>query len=105
MNTPARNPLLVLGDPYTGTLPFPTLDEIKTKLGIQPTDTTQDAAITSGMISTIRMIESYLGRGIAQSDESQSFEPVDTRTPKLLLYRFPVASVTAVMVDGAAITG
>ena len=87
------------------TATFPTLAELKEMLGIPPGDTTQDEEIVANMAATIAIVEAYLGRGVAFATETQTFEPVDTRNPKLMLFRFPVSEVTTVTVDGAALTG
>jgi hypothetical protein len=101
---PAATPLTAAIRSASAT--FPTLAEIKVALGIDPTDTSKDAAITQGMAATIAMIESYLGRGIAYDPAAvQTFEPIDTRDPKLFLDRFPVESVASVVIDGGAVTG
>jgi hypothetical protein len=84
---------------------MPTLDELKDMLGIPPGDTSQDDEILDGFAATIAIVEAYLGRGIAFASVVQDFEPIDSRNPKLLLYRFPVATVRSVSVDGAAFTG
>lgn len=87
------------------TVPFPTLDEVKAALGIEPTDTSKDAAITAGLAATVAMIETYLGRGIAYGPQRQQFEPVETRNPKLMLWRFPIDTVESVTQDGGAVSG
>jgi hypothetical protein len=84
---------------------MPTLDEIKDALGIPPSDTSLDQAIADAFAATIAIIEAYLGRGIAWGPMLQTFEPVDTRNPKLLLYRFPVTTVRTVTVDDALVEG
>lgn len=84
---------------------FPTLDELKDMLGIPPGDTTLDDEITDAFAATVAIVENYLGRGVALKDEVQPFEPVETRNPRLLLYRFPVQEVRSVTVDGGAVTG
>jgi len=84
---------------------FPTIDEIKLTLGIDPNDVTYDEAIASNLAATISLIESYLGRGIAYADELQEFDPPDTENPALLLYRFPVDVVNEVTVEGQALGG
>jgi len=84
---------------------MPTLDEIKDALGIPASDTSQDQAITDAVAATLAIIEAYLGRGIAWGPMVQTFEPVDTRNPKLLLYRFPVTTVRTVMVDDSPLDG
>jgi len=84
---------------------MPTLDELKDLLGIPPGDTSLDDEITDGFAATIAIVEAYLGRGVAFAAELQPFEPVDTRNPRLMLYRFPVTEVRAVLVDGSAVTG
>ena len=96
----------ILAGTRSATASFPTLEEIKVVLGIDPADTTKDAAITSGVIATIAMIETYLGRGIKRETViGERFEPIDTRDPKLFLWRFPVESVTEVRVEGAPVAG
>jgi len=96
----------ILAGTRSATATFPTLDEIKAVLGIDPSDTTKDAQITSGVLATIAMIETYLGRGIKRETViGERFEPIDTRDPKLFLWRFPVESVTEVRVEGAPVAG
>lgn len=84
---------------------FPTLDQIKTQLGI--TGAAQDAALTENMRATLTLIEKYLGRGIVErATPPQVFEPPDTRDPRLFLTRFPVAEVLSVVVqDQGPLTG
>jgi len=84
---------------------MPTLDEIKDMLGIPPGDTSLDDEITDTMAATIAIVERYLGRGVVFGAEVQPFEPVDSRNPRLLLYRFPVSEVRSVTVDGQPVTG
>ena len=84
---------------------MPTLDELKDMLGIPPTETSLDDEITSGMAATIAIVERYLGRGVAFGAELQPFEPVDSRNPRLMLYRFPVTEVRSVLVDDQPVTG
>lgn len=84
---------------------MPTLDAIKDALGIPPSDTSLDQAITDAVAATIAIIEAYLGRGIAWGPMVQTFEPVDTRNAKLLLYRFPITEVRTVMVDDSPVPG
>jgi len=105
VSTPTPTPRAILGATYTGTSPFPTLDEVKAKLGIDASDTSQDAAITQAVLSTIAIVESYLGRGIANvQDGVQDFEPIDTRDKRLFLSRFPVQAVTSIDVDGSPLS-
>lgn len=92
MSTP--NPLLDIA-----CAAFPTLEQIKTQLGIE--DTSQDEALTVTMKGTLTLIEDYLGRGIVQLSRVQTFSPPDTRDSKLFLSRFPVQSVEGVTVDGS----
>lgn len=96
---PKRNALFRTG------ATLPTLDDIKAALGIDASDTSKDAALTANMQATIAVIEGYLQRGIAFGDEIQNFEPVESRNPKLLLFRFPVTEVRSVTLDGADLTG
>jgi len=84
---------------------MPTLDEIKDMLGIPPGDTSLDDEITDAMAATIAIVERYLGRGVVYANELQAFEPVDSRNPRLLLYRFPVTEVRTVTVDAQLVTG
>jgi len=84
---------------------MPTLDDLKEMLGIPPGDTSQDEEIQDAFETQIARVENFLGRGVVLADEVQPFEPVDTRNPRLMLYRFPVSEVRSVTVDGAAITG
>lgn len=84
---------------------MPTLEDLKDALGIPSEDTSHDEAIEEGFAATLAIVEAYLNRGVAFASVVQTFEPVDTRNPKLLLYRFPVAEVRSVTVDGAAVTG
>lgn len=105
MSTPEKQVTRLLAGVRSATATFPTLDDIKAALGIPAGDTTKDQAITNGMLSTVAMIETYLGRGIAYADESQQFEPIDTRDPKLFLWRFPVDTVAEVIVEGSPVTG
>jgi hypothetical protein len=85
---------------------FPSRDALKVLLGIDEDDDTQDAALAQTMATTIALIEAYLGRGIAYLPAAvHRFESLDARQQKLLLYRFPVASITSVTIEGAAVTG
>ena len=83
--------------------PFLTLEQVKQTLGIPVEDTSQDVSLTRSMGLTIAVIERYLGRGISFARTVQKFAPVETRNPKLLLYRFPIATVHGVLVDGVAL--
>jgi hypothetical protein len=84
---------------------MPTLDELKDMLGIPPGDTSQDDEITDAFAATIAIVENYLGRGVAFAAVVQAFEPVETRNPRLMLFRFPVTEVRSVTVDGSTVTG
>jgi hypothetical protein len=102
---PPRVSLLALIAATPAATQFPTLDELKEMLGIPESDDTQDAAIISMMATTVSSVENYLGRGVRELAGVQIFEPVDTRNPKLMLYRRPVAEVRTVTVDGTIVTG
>lgn len=78
---------------------LPTVDEIKQALGIDPADTSKDAALQMNLDATVAIVEGYCSRGLAFADVVEDHEPIDTRNPKLLLYRFPVKAVTAVEVE------
>jgi len=82
---------------------MPTLDELKDMLGIPPADTTLDDEIMDGFAATIAIIEAYLGRGVVFAAQVQAFEPVDSRNRRLLLFRFPVDTITSVTIDGAPV--
>ena len=85
---------------------FPTLEQIKTALGIDAGDASKDAAITALLASTIAIIEGYLGRGIALEQVIEEFDPPETRVDVLLLHRFPVQQVVSITHEGGAeITG
>jgi hypothetical protein len=85
---------------------FPSRDALKVLLGIADDDDSKDDALASTMATTIALIEAYLGRGIAYDPAAvHRFESLDARQQKLLLYRFPVESVTSVTIEGAAVTG
>jgi hypothetical protein len=84
---------------------MPTLDELKDMLGIPAGDTSLDDEITAAFAATIAIVEGYLERGVVFAAQVQAFEPVETRNPRLMLFRFPVAEVRSVTVDGGAITG
>jgi hypothetical protein len=84
---------------------LPTVDQIKVALGIEPTDTSKDAAIQSMLDATIALIESYLGRGVQSAPMIEDIEPPENANPSLLLYRFPVSQVNSVMQDAAVISG
>lgn len=75
---------------------LPTVEDIKEVLGIDPSDTSQDAAIQSNLDATIAIIERYLCRGIEFKAVVEEFEPVATRNARLMLYRFPVKQVNSV---------
>lgn len=78
---------------------LPTLDEIKERLGIDPGDTSQDEDLERNLETTIAIIERYCSRGLVLADVVETQEPIATRNPKLMLYRFPVKEVTAVEVE------
>jgi hypothetical protein len=85
---------------------MPTLDDLKEMLGIPPGDTSQDEAIESGFAATIAIVERYLGRGVAfVAGDVQAFEPVESRNRRLMLFRFPVATINSVQVDGQDLPG
>src|SRR5262245_17847658 len=85
---------------------FPSIDEIKTALGIDPADTDSDDAIETMLASTMAIVESYLGCGIQYASQSQEFDPPDSDNASLCLWRFPVASVESVAFDnGQAVVG
>src|SRR5262245_35301061 len=106
MSTPAQTITERIRERLSGTrgATMPTLDELKEMLGIPASDTSQDEEIVDGFATTLAIVEAYIGRGVAFASMLQQFEPVDTRNPKLLLYRFPVATVRSVSVGGHAIT-
>lgn len=101
MNTPAAPAPRLLGG-STVTVEFPTLDEIKTVLGIPAGDSSKDQQLTDLINATVAMIETYLGRGIAFARITQEFGPIETRDPRLFLSRYPVQQVHSVTVDGQA---
>lgn len=80
---------------------LPTLDEIKAALGIDPADTTKDAAIERTLEAVIDIIETYCGRGFAYKDVVEEFDPITSRDRWFLLFRFPVKSLTKVS-DGTS---
>lgn len=84
---------------------LPTLAEIKTALGIDASDTSKDAAITSLLAATIAIVETYLGRGIIRAAVVEEFPPPDNYDPALSLFRFPVDHVNSVTQEGAALAG
>jgi hypothetical protein len=113
MNTPAPNQVtiterlrerLAAGAGSRGAT-MPTLDELKDMLGIPSGDTSLDDEILDGFAATLAIVERYLGRGVAFAAQVQAFEPVESRNPRLLLYRFPVTEVRSVSVDGSPVTG
>jgi len=75
---------------------LPTLEEIKTALGIDPSDTSKDAQIERTLAAVIDIIETYCGRGFKRQAEVEEFDPISSRDPVLMLFRFPVESVARV---------
>jgi len=84
---------------------LPTVADIKKALGIPDADTSKDEAIESMLAATIALIETYLGRGIAQANEVQEFIPPDSRNPVLSVFRFPIQLVNSVTQEAATISG
>lgn len=95
--TPTTSPRLLGATSMT--VPFPTLAEVKAKLGIDSADTSKDQAIINAMNATVAIIETYLQRGIAFARMTQQFDPIETRNARLFLFRYPVQTVYALTID------
>jgi hypothetical protein len=96
MATPVQRGVSVRGS-------LPTIEEIREALGFP--DDTHDAAIAAMLASTIAMIENYLGRGIVRATETEEIVPPDSRMRAILLWRYPVESITSVTREGVDLSG
>ena len=88
----------------SGTVPFPTVDTIKILLGIDPTDTSKDAAIAVLLAACVAMLENYCSRTFQNGDYVEEFEPLSARDPTLMLSAWPVQTINSVTRDGVALT-
>ena len=82
---------------------LPPIEDIREALGIA--DNAKDDEITALMSSTIALIETYLGRGFIRADEVEEIDPPESRLDAVLLFRYPVESVTSVTRNDVALTG
>lgn len=78
-----------------------TLSEMKTYLGIDSGDTTNDAFLTSQITTISDSIESYCQRVFAQTTYSETFYGADyCPMSYLMAFMFPLISVTSITEDG-----
>lgn len=80
-------------------VPFPTVESIKSMLGLGAEDASKDAAIAALLESSLAMIESYCARIFMLDDYEERFLPLDARNPNLFLTAFPVETVHSVTRD------
>jgi hypothetical protein len=91
-------------DLRSATVPFPDIDTIKAILGIDLSDTTNDAQLEALLNSTLAMLEGYCGRTLEEGDYTEEFAPIDSRDNVLMLRAWPTSVVTSVTRDGVALT-
>ena len=72
-----------------------TLDALKLRLGIDPSDTTNDTELENYINEVSQNIQSYIGRNIkAQDYTNELYQPSDEQD--LLLDNFPINTVSAI---------
>lgn len=84
---------------------LPTLEEIKTALGIESSDVSKDESIQSMLEATIAIVETYLRRGIAQQSAVEEFPPPDSRKNAFALFRYPVDHINSITQEAVTISG
>lgn len=78
-----------------------TLEEAKTRLGIDCTDPSQDADVQAAVDYAIAIVEEYCQRNFAEQQQTEAFfKPGNT----IYLKNWPVASIDELQVDGEVIT-
>jgi hypothetical protein len=70
-----------------------TLEDIKGRLGILPTDTTFDEALTTAAPQVTEWFETYCLRGLAEQVDAVE---VLYAAPRLGLFRYPITEITSV---------
>lgn len=84
-----------------------SLDDMKTYLGIDLADTTYDAFLTQQILTVSEAVEGFCGRIFTEHSYVQTFyadERLQDRSPELLMFHFPVTTVSQVLeVDSATV--
>ena len=71
-----------------------TLDTLRDRIGLQPTDTSKDTELTFAMELCIQLMERYLDRKLLIGDEVEKFTHVIAN--KISLIRYPLHSIASI---------
>lgn len=77
-----------------------SLENMKSYLGINPTDTTYDTFLTQQINVVSEAIEGYCGRRFKESSYTQTFycdEQASNSPDKLVLFHYPITSITSIV--------